>query len=138
MSLACGHIRELADSALWKSSCGELVALDQDQESLAVVRGTYPDRVVPVCRPIRDYLSGQLDLGSFDLIYAAGLLDYLHDGALQRLLSASIDRLNPGGRLLVANFTPQIRDSGYMEAIMDWFLVYRTADELREFLRRLG
>ena len=31
----------------------------------------------------------------------------------------------PGGRLLLANFTPDTPDIGFMEAISEWHLVYR-------------
>jgi len=39
-------------------------------------------------------------------------------------------QLRPGGRLVIANFLPQIPDVGYMEMFMDWHLVYRDRREL--------
>jgi hypothetical protein len=38
--------------------------------------------------------------------------------------------LNPGGRLLLANFIPNISNVGFMEAFLDWWLIYRTRAEL--------
>ncbi len=33
--------------------------------------------------------------------------------------------LRSGGRLLVANFAPNLPDIGYLETAMDWQLIYR-------------
>jgi extracellular factor (EF) 3-hydroxypalmitic acid methyl ester biosynthesis protein len=47
-------------------------------------------------------------------------------------LTATLFRmLRPDGALLLANFTPATRDAAFMEAIMDWHLVYRTPDAVR-------
>jgi hypothetical protein len=44
------------------------------------------------------------------------------------------DLLNPGGTLLVANFAQGLLDAAYMEAFMDWWLTYRTDEELHNLL----
>jgi hypothetical protein len=38
--------------------------------------------------------------------------------------------LNPGGRLLLANFLPDIWGAAYMESFMGWQLIYRTPEQL--------
>jgi hypothetical protein len=42
--------------------------------------------------------------------------------------------LGSGGRLLIPNFTPSLRDIGYLEAFMDWWLLYRDDDDMNRLL----
>jgi hypothetical protein len=77
-------------------------------------------------------LSEHFDIGEFDLIYSAGLYDYLSDEFSTRLLQGLVRRLGAGGTLLVANMLPDIPACGYMEAVMDWWLIYRTPEQMAE------
>jgi extracellular factor (EF) 3-hydroxypalmitic acid methyl ester biosynthesis protein len=129
LAVACGHLREAVISdAVRTESIGQLVALDQDAQSLDTLRDAYA--TVPaidvVHGTVRDLLTGTLDLHGFDLIYAAGLYDYLPDRAARALTTDLALRLNPGGELLVGNFLPAPQCVGFMEALMDWSLVWRT------------
>jgi hypothetical protein len=49
-----------------------------------------------------------------------------------RLLQLMVEALKPGGRVLVANFVPNVPDVGYMEAYMDWWLTYRDLDQVTQ------
>lgn len=133
LAVACGHLREARVSeALRSGAIGELVAFDQDERSLAVVERECRALPVKTLRGgVRDLIARRArSLGCFDLIYAAGLYDYLREEPARRLTQALVDRLNPGGTLLVANFLTGIRDRGYMESFMDWHLIFRTMEEI--------
>jgi hypothetical protein len=54
-----------------------------------------------------------------------------------RLLQSLFGMLKPGGKVWVANFLPGILDRAFMESLMDWWLVYRTADQMRELVDAL-
>ncbi len=70
-------------------------------------------------------ISGRIDFGTFDFIYSAGLFDYLTDANCRKLTTRWFSMLKPGGYLLLTNFFDGIEGVGFMEAFMDWKLVYR-------------
>ena len=136
LSLACGHARELDFvRALHDGSLSRFVACDQDAQSLATLKQRYatgPVQTMPLA--VRDFIGGRdavQALGQFDLVYSAGLYDYLDQRLATRLTAALFERVTPGGELLLANFHTQNRGTGYMEAFMDWWLVYRDDAEMR-------
>ncbi|MCL4819162.1 MAG: methyltransferase domain-containing protein [Vicinamibacteria bacterium] len=138
LALACGHLRELELSvAIRRGDAVEVVGLDQDADSLGVAREAGQRlgcRMETHAASIRAVLKRSLDLRDFDLVYAAGLFDYLEDNVAAALVSRMLEAVRPGGRVLIANFVPDIPDVGYMEACMDWFLKYRTESQLRSLL----
>ena len=133
LSVACGHLREAEySSAFCGGRIGRYVGLDQDPLSIRAVTDALSAKgIEAVCGSIKHLWSGTLARQSFDLIYAAGLYDYLDDALAQRLTRRMFDMLKPGGRLLVANYLPDIADVGYMEAFMDWCLIYRDQPAMR-------
>jgi hypothetical protein len=132
LALACGHLREAQRSqAVAAGEVGEFYALDQDAHSLAVVeREQAAHGVRPVLASVGAVLRGRPEFTGFHFAYAAGLFDYLGDGLAERLVQAMFDMLAPGGRLLVANFTPDNHGRGYMECAMDWHLICRDETDL--------
>ena len=136
LSVASGHCREIEGSLLANpalAKAGRLVAFDQDEASCETVRRDYANSPVDVvCASVRKLLAGSdLSLGKFDLIYSAGLFDYLDDAVAERLVSVMAAMLKPGGKLLVGNFAPSSCGRGYMELFLDWKLIYRDAGQLR-------
>jgi len=133
-SIAAGHLREAnLSGAVKRKKLGRLVALDNDPISLEEIRRCYSRYGVETVQDgIRRLLTNQADLGSFDLIYSTGLFDYLQQSTGRRLVWGMFQMLRPGGRLVVANFLPGVRNVGYMEAFMDWQLIYRARHEMAD------
>jgi len=131
-AVASGHMREVEWSRAARSGAVTLTALDQDCDSLGCIERDYHHYPVATLRAtVGDLLRRSLRLKDIDLAYAAGLYDYLEDD-LARALTASLFRmLAPGGRLLIANFTPATYDAAFMETFMDWRLIYRTPAQIR-------
>jgi extracellular factor (EF) 3-hydroxypalmitic acid methyl ester biosynthesis protein len=137
LAIAAGHLREADLSiALQRGKLAELVALDQDAKSLDEIDRSYIAQGMPVstvCAPIRDVISGRYRVEDFDLIYSAGLYDYLDAPTAQRLTQKLFAGLTSGGKLVVTNFLYGTPDLGWMESLMDWYLIYRTQDEVNAF-----
>ena len=139
LSIAAGHLREAQlSSAVANRDLGELVALDHDSHSLDVVRASFAGLPVRCVQgTLGELVAGRLEPGEFDLIYAGGLFDYLPDPIARRLTTVLASRLAPGGELVIGNFS-RCREAGYMEAIMEWFLVYRSEAEMLSLAEETG
>lgn len=139
LSLACGHLREARYCpALRQGRLGRFLAVDQDKESLAIVsRELGIWGVVPLAASVQQILRGEVTLSDFDLVYATGLYDYLTDPVAQQLCEHLLRMLNPGGRFLIANVMPSFSSAAYMEAYMDWWLVYRTEAQMLKLAETL-
>jgi len=69
--------------------------------------------------------------GTYDLVYCAGLFDYLSDKVCQRLFALFTRLCRPGGLVLATNVHLSNPDRHYMEHIMEWHLIYRDEDGMR-------
>lgn len=100
---------------------GKTVQVDYVQESVLelVKRGAARSR---------------LDERSFDLVYCAGLFDYLSDKVCARLLLFFTALAKPRGRVLVTNVHSVNPQRVLMEHLLEWYLVYRNERELEAVL----
>lgn len=132
MTIGCGHLREAALSrAVQQRRIDRFLAIDRDADCLRVVREKWGPFGVQIKEStVNELIAAAPDLGTFNLVYAAGPYDLLSRPAAIRLTNALFEATRPGGLLLVSNFLEGIRDVGYMEAFMDWRIHYRDAAEM--------
>jgi extracellular factor (EF) 3-hydroxypalmitic acid methyl ester biosynthesis protein len=147
LSIAAGpaqEVFELLEELEDLPTALEIVLFEQDKNALAhawrriqpIAETRFPGLVRltflhdSIKRLLRD---GDLfaPFGSFDLIYSAGLLDYLQARTAATLTRHLVGAARPGGRVLVANMVDHPA-RWYLEVLLDWPLVYRTQAELLE------
>lgn len=65
--------------------------------------------------------------GSFDLVYCAGLFDYLQDNVCRQLLQYFHELVAPGGLLIATNVDPSNPIQHWLGYLLEWHLIYRDA-----------
>lgn len=137
LAVASGRLREgLLSESLQNGELGRFVAFDQDPESSSCIARERDFEPLELrTGRIRDLLREPLG-GQFDLIYSAGLYDYLPDAIAVSLTSRLIQQLSPAGRLLIAVFVPDNYEGGYMEGFMKWSLIYREINRFKKLMEQ--
>jgi extracellular factor (EF) 3-hydroxypalmitic acid methyl ester biosynthesis protein len=74
--------------------------------------------------------SGPVERGAFDVLYCAGLFDYLSDRVCARLLDVFWELAAPGALIVATNFTPANPIRRFMDYLLDWRLNYRDEGEI--------
>ncbi len=146
LNIGCGPAREIQnfmrDSAL--SDRVDFTLIDFDSETLDYVRQKLHECKKDFHRQtgvqtkkisVYDFLrKAKQDKPSpeeaYDLIYCAGLFDYLTMVTGQALIDLWFQWLAPGGLLLVANMNDSKPFRNFIEATLEWRLIYRNTDEL--------
>jgi hypothetical protein len=139
LAIACGHLREVELSSAARDGGFETyIAADHDEASLAEIDRCYGRSGVSTLRAsARSLIARRHTLSEFDLVYVPGLYDYLPARAAETLTSVLFETLRPGGTLLIGNCTPDRSDIGYMQATLDWWLLYRDEAEMLSLSRRI-
>lgn len=76
---------------------------------------------------------------TYDLIWSAGLFDYLNDKAFVLLLRKFKDWLAPKGEIIIGNYNEEHNPSrDYLEVFGDWQLIHRTEERLVELAKNAG
>lgn len=126
----------------------EIAIFDQDKQALAFAHGRLARAVDArhkgrirltflhdsIKRLLNDpYIFG--DVGPFDVIFCAGLFDYLRFSTAATLCKHFYTNLAPGGVAYVGNMVPWNPCRWFLEHHLEWYLIYRTPEEMLEYGR---
>jgi len=144
LNLGCGPAKEvenfLVDAEI--SNAAEFELLDFDEQTLLHLkqklealkhRHSRRTRLSIIKRSVQQVLKqiGKPRAGGqeYDLIYCAGLFDYLNDRTCKSLLGFFYESLAPGGLLVATNVEKQNPIRNIMEYLFEWHLIYRSGSE---------
>lgn len=140
MNLACGPNRELFDF-LHQCEYSELIealCVDIDSEALQYTNqyvNTFSHKasIRLMSENVIKWSLGRArhQMNKQDIIYSAGLCDYLDDRLFKALINQCYNHLKPGGILILGNFDHH-KDAVFMDRILRWELIYRDEVQLKK------
>lgn len=149
-NLACGpavevqrFLRECEESDL-----AEIDLLDFNAETLDYTRerinearmgGSRETQVRYFQRSVHQLLraatqGGEEAFRDYDVVYCAGLFDYLSQRVCKRLVDLFCTMVRPGGRVIVTNVAASNPRKAWMEYVMEWNLIYRDHSEMEDLI----
>ena len=144
-NLGCGPAKEIQDfmTDYAVSDHAEFTLLDFNEETVTHGRSVlesvrarhnrntalnFQKKSVAQVLKTRD---GGATSGSHDMVYCAGLFDYLTDSVCLRLMNVFYDMLAPGGLLVVTNVDRANPIRHWLGDVLDWHLIYRDAADMK-------
>jgi extracellular factor (EF) 3-hydroxypalmitic acid methyl ester biosynthesis protein len=73
---------------------------------------------------------GDDEFTNYDVVYCAGLFDYLSQRVCKRLVELFCTMIRPGGIVIVTNVAASNPRKAWMEYVMEWNLIYRDEAEM--------
>lgn len=142
-SLGCGPAREIEALLHGSPELGprlEVALIDQEdraiahcERALAPLAAATGARIQFIREGLRSLLTRESltqKLGERELIYSAGLFDYLDTRMFSRISAVLFEALVPGGLLAIGNVAAHNPSRWVMEYFSEWFLIHRTPEQL--------
>jgi extracellular factor (EF) 3-hydroxypalmitic acid methyl ester biosynthesis protein len=146
-NLGCGPAREIQNFLIEEdiSNLAEFTLLDFNEETLHYTANRLTElkerynrktavRYLPksVSQILRDSRRAQevFRSESYDLVYCAGLFDYLSDRVCRKMMEILFDLVVPGGLLITTNVATHNPVRNMMEYVGAWNLIHRDARQL--------
>jgi extracellular factor (EF) 3-hydroxypalmitic acid methyl ester biosynthesis protein len=146
-NLGCGPAREIQNFLTQQDLCDRvhLTLLDFNDETLTYtgellknLKTTHrrSTEIQTVKKSVHQILKDTVKPGNdstvnYDLIYCAGLFDYLSDRICKRLMDTFYAMLAPGGLLVATNVDPSNPIRNMMEYVLEWHLIYRDDKQMQ-------
>jgi extracellular factor (EF) 3-hydroxypalmitic acid methyl ester biosynthesis protein len=115
------------DEAALSFCAGRAEKLGISTDSLAL----FQDDLVKLSRGC-----GRITIPKQHFIYSMGLMDYLEDEPVVSIINWAHEQLAPGGTLALGNFSTGNPDKPFMDYIVEWLLIHRTSEQMRELFAR--
>lgn len=149
-SIGCGPAREITRLLEQRPDLGkhlEIALIDQEERVLTFCERTLAPlanqtgaKIHFIRESVRHLLTARelrAALGERDLIYSAGLFDYLNQRSFASLLGTLYEALVPSGHLIVGNVAMNNPSRYFMEYCLEWYLIHRTPADLLAFAAEL-
>lgn len=149
-NLACGPAMEVQRflRECEESDLAEIDLLDFNSETLEYTReriqearmsGGRETQVRYFQRSVHQLLraatqGGEEDFTNYDVVYCAGLFDYLSQRVCKRLVELFCTMVRPGGVVIVTNVATSNPRKAWMEYVMEWNLIYRNEDDMKDLV----
>ena len=111
--------------------------VDVDERAIAYASGLCHQFLDRVKFSKQNVIRLKMD-GCYDLIWSAGVFDYLSDRLFVLALRRLSAHLDVGGELVIGNFSPTNPSRRWMESLGDWRLEHRSADQLLALAKGAG
>jgi extracellular factor (EF) 3-hydroxypalmitic acid methyl ester biosynthesis protein len=77
---------------------------------------------------------GEDDFTDYDIVYCAGLFDYLSQRVCKRMVELFCTMVKPGGVVIVTNVATRNPRKAWMEYVMEWNLIHRDEKEMLDLV----
>ena len=77
---------------------------------------------------------GEEEFSGYDVVYCAGLFDYLSQRVCKKLVELFCTMVRPGGLVIVTNVASSNPRKAWMEYLMEWNLIYRGREDMEDLV----
>ena len=89
-------------------------------------------------KAIKNIIARGTDYKEYDLVYSAGLFDYLSDPIANTAAKKMFESVKPGGKMVIGNFNVDNPNKAEMDYALDWKLIYRSENDLLSLFSDIG